>query len=218
MNHSSKSNSNNAPDNQVLIDQLVDGELNHSTRSQWLSKLDPDSPLWRDLALAFVEKQVTDEALCGFSMPAATIQQKPVGSHINTTGILAPHSAVHTRTENRRWRPLLWLAGLAACLLAGVFIGKQSVSRPNMTVVENNDGSNESSNLDASAKSTTDLADALSRSVAPVPVEFRRALMKAGYSLHDRRTITNVTLPSGGQIELPIRDVDVTYVGLDSFQ
>jgi len=215
MNHSDKSNSGNFSDAQLLVEKLVDGELDHSTRSQWLTSLSDDSPLWRDLAFAFVEKQVTDEALRDLRIHE-TVVRTPAEEQIK-------HELPdETRPINsrRHWMTLAWIAGLAACLLVGIFIGlKQSATTSTPAVVQNI----EHKTLDDSTqiqqgKSSIELADALSRSVSPVPNEFRRALLKAGYSLQDRQTMTNVSLPTGGQIKLPIRDVNVTYVGLGSFQ
>jgi len=219
MNQPINSNSSNQGDSSLLIQRLVDGELDHSARSKWLSELPKDSASWRDLALAFVEKQITDEALRNFQFVDATTTSNRVGP----SGIIELSSTESSNMDstNQRWN-VMWILGLASCLLAGVFIGSEmTTSRTDPVAVQEPDTPKIP---DHSAKNSSDptgtiaLADALSRSGSPVPDEFRRALLRAGYSLRDKRTITNVSLPSGGQIELPVRDVDVTYVGLNSFQ
>ncbi len=203
MNHSSENNSE-IQFSPAMIQKLVDGELEHQVRSQLLSSLESDSPVWRKIALAFVENQVFAEALrCPLEQKAS----RPV------------EEASEAQHGNRRLT--VWLAGLAACLMLGFFVGfvlkaktPPRYSQARFDAVPSvNQG-----NAEAGDASNLALADALSRSVVPVPDEFRRALRKAGYSIQDKQTITNVDLPSGGQIELPIRRVNVTFVGLSSFQ
>ena len=189
-----------------MIQKLVDGELSHNDRSQWMSGLTDGSETWRELALAFVEKQVIGEALEGITteVPKAFV---------------APKNQIEETGSQRRARTLIWLVGLTACLLAGVFIGAQYAAQNSDSVVVNQDINSQPPKQNIQEQDTAiGLADALSRSGSPVPNEFRRALLKAGYSLRDGQTIANVTLPTGGQIELPVRDVDVTYVGLRAFQ
>lgn len=215
MNHSANPNSGDFTDAQLLIEKLVDGELDHSTRSRWLTSLSDDSPLWRELAFAFVEKQVTDEALRELQV------HETVPRYPDKNAIRHEHSDSGTATNKRRhWMTLAWIAGLAACLVAGIFIGLEQSASTAIPALVQNDGreSTDDSAQASTANPSIELAEALSRSVTPVPNEFRRALMKAGYSLQDKQTITSVSLPTGGQIKLPIRDVNVTYVGLGSFQ
>lgn len=206
MNHSSDCPSDHSMTD-VMIQKLVDGELDHLSRSRALSSLSEDSPHWKRIALAFVEAQLFDESLCRSPELCETprrIAKEPKPS-----------------TESfRRHRVAPWLALLAASLLIGFLFGfltkedsapivTQSPYEPTPAVIQEDAGS-----VDANLA----LSDALSRSVAPVPEAFRRALRKAGYSIQDKQTITNVDLPSGGQIELPTRRVNVTFVGLSSFQ
>ena len=189
-----------------MIQKLVDGELSHDARSQWMSGLSDGSETWRELALAFVEKQVIDEALEGITaeVPKAFV---------------APKNQIEETGSQRRARTLIWLVGLTACLLAGVFIGAQYAAQNSDSVAVKQDINSQPLKQDLQEHDAAiGLADALSRSSSPVPNEFRRALLQAGYSLRDQQTIANVTLPTGGQVELPVRDVDVTYVGLKAFQ
>ena len=50
-------------ENQKRIQLLADGELSHDDRRQFLAAIEQDSELWREIAVAFVEKQVLDGAL-----------------------------------------------------------------------------------------------------------------------------------------------------------
>ena len=189
-----------------MIQKLVDGELSHNDRSQWMSGLTDGSETWRELALAFVEKQVIGEALEGIA------EEVP-------KAFVAPKNQIEETGSQRRARTLIWLVGLTACLLAGVFIGAQYAAQNSDSVAVKQDINSQPLKQDLQEHDAAiGLADALSRSSSPVPNEFRRALLQAGYSLRDQQTIANVTLPTGGQVELPVRDVDVTYVGLKAFQ
>ncbi len=189
-----------------MIQKLVDGELSHDARSQWMSGLSDGSETWRELALAFVEKQVIGEALEG------------IAEEVPKT-FVAPKKQIEETGSQRRARTLIWLVGLTACLLAGVFIGAEFAAQNSDSVAVKQDINSQPLKQDLQEHDAAiGLADALSRSSSPVPNEFRRALLQAGYSLRDQQTIANVTLPTGGQVELPVRDVDVTYVGLKAFQ
>lgn len=219
MNQPINSKSNCPGDISLLIQRLVDGELDHSARSKWLSELSKESASWRELALAFVEKQITDEALRNFQIadtPKARNPDRP------SKLIESPSTGSSSSNSLNQRGSVMWILGLAACLLVGVFIGSEmTTSSADPVAIQKSDSQKpprQPVKDSTGPAGTFELADALSRSGAPVPDEFRRALLRAGYSLRDKRTITNVSLPSGGQIELPVRDVHVTYVGLNSFQ
>lgn len=212
MSHSLEQESDDAG----LIRRLVDGELDHQSRSQWLAGITHDSPVWREVALAFVEKQLFDEAL-----GTLETEEQP------TASVEVVDEKQMSRADNdslHRSSAVSWIAGLAACFLFGSLMGyilnrQGDVSA--MQVIE--PVPSKALLVKRSAAETTvptpiGLADALSRSASPVPDSFRRALRKAGYSLSDRQRITNVSLPSGGQIELPVRHVDVKFIGISTFQ
>jgi hypothetical protein len=198
-----------------LIQRLVDGELEHPLRSQWLSSVAADSPLWRELALAFVERQLFDEAL------GALVSDDQPATRVKEVG---EREKVRTNNDSRsRSFRVSWIAGLAASLLIGFLTGGILYQGTDSTGMRIEDpaplnAAMESRGAETQRSDSIGLADALSRSVAPVPNEFRRALRKAGYSLRDRQTITNVSLPSGGQIEMPVRHVDVEFIGISTFQ
>lgn len=203
-------NNVNTNTDQILIQKLVDGELDHTTRSQVLSGIPIDSIQWKDIALAFVEKQIFDEAINSIE----AVEESKV-----RVVECAPES-VHSRGS--RMHSLLWAAGLAACLLAGIFIGSDLFTADQNPTAHQPPKSKDSTELaetpDISSENSIKLAEALSRSISPVPKEFRRALLKAGYTLKENQQMAAVQLPTGGQIEVPVRNVAVTYVGLNSFQ
>ena len=217
MSHSLEQNSGD----RELIERLVDGELDHQTRSQWLSSIAVDSSLWRDVAMAFVERQLFDETLGALAFEDESPTRIEVdGAKQIDGGRQLKGAADGSLHRSRVWS---WIAGLAACLLLGLLAGFMLNQNDGTAATLVDDPAPSKAvlvqrSVEGQAASPIELADALSRSVAPVPDEFRRALRKAGYSLSDRQRITNVSLPSGGQIELPVRHVDVKFIGISTFQ
>ena len=207
-------------DDKELIERLVDGELDHQSRSQWLSSIAVDSSLWREVAMAFVERQIFDETLVALTLEDETPTRIEVDGAKQIDGGKQTKAADGSLHRSRVWS---WIAGLAACLLLGLFAGFMLNQNDGKAATRVDDPVPSKAvlvqrSVEGQAASPIELADALSRSVAPVPDEFRRALRKAGYSLSDRQRITNVSLPSGGQIELPVRHVDVKFIGISTFQ
>ncbi len=191
----------------LQIQQLVDGSLSHSDRSNWLLSLDDDSTAWRDIALEFVQKQILDEAL-------------------GATGVLLqPTSISEKDIITRSKRPLkplpagTWWA-IAASLVLGLWLGSLLFSGgPESSVASRSpaDRSNlaQPANLD---NHQLLLADALARSVNPVSLDARRAFLKAGYVVDEQKTIADVQLPSGDLVQLPVRKFNVQYLGNATYQ
>jgi hypothetical protein len=198
------------------IEKLVDGELSHADRSSLLDAIPNGSDHWKHIALAFVEKQIFDE-----SMAEVFSDSPPSKQHS-----LAAKSFVsdgEARDDRMRLHAVRWLAGLAACLLLGVFIGSSLFATGNFSLTQNRNptGIGPATELrpsPAEEANSIGLAEALSRSGSPVPAEFQLALRRAGYSYADEQVMTEVSLPDGGAIEIPVRKVRVEYVGLNSFQ
>lgn len=191
---------------QFQIQQLVDGNLSHTDRSQWLQTLDDDQLVWRDIALAFVEKQVLDEALSGIgdSAPAPRIDTPKVGGE--------NHRPAKSTRQGTWW-------AVAASLAMGLWLGSLFFSdhQPNQVASVNQPVP--SNNL--STNSPNDhlmLADALARSITPVTPDARRAFLKAGYVVDEQKTVADVQLPSGDLVQLPVRQFNVQYLGNAAYQ
>jgi hypothetical protein len=204
--------------NPLHLQKLVDGELDHQSRSMLLASLSNDSSHWRDIAIAFIEKQIMDEALNSQPAEATRMTNEQSTTQASASSDKAASSPIDQRRN--RIQSLLWAAGLAACLLVGIFIGSEfqpesetPVSHSSPELIGNKDATKP-----IAESPSFSLAEALSRSSMPVPREFRRALLKAGYTLEEDQKLTAVDLPTGGKIELPVRNVEVTYVGLNSIQ
>ena len=187
---------------ELQLQQLVDGSLSHSERSNLLRSLGNDSPVWRELALAFVQKQILDESL---GKPETFLIEEPEVT-------LRPNHA----TSSRGWTYL----AIVASLLLGLWLGSFFENSTNSPIA--NQPEIAQKNLDPSSSEIQNnqimLADALARSVRPVSLDARRAFLKAGYVLDEQEKIADVQLPTGDLIQLPIRQFNVRYLGNAAFQ
>ena len=62
------------------------------------------------------------------------------------------------------------------------------------------------------------LAEALARSSTPVSAGFRRSLLEAGYFVDEVDKMAEVELPNGNSIRMPIRQVNIHYLGMSAYQ
>ena len=62
------------------------------------------------------------------------------------------------------------------------------------------------------------LNDALARCSMPIPDRFRLNLLEAGYVVREDEKISDVSLPFGGSIKIPVREVKIEYRGIDTYQ
>lgn len=192
------------------LELLIDGSLDLAEKNQWLRSLDEDSPVWREIAIGFLEHQVLDQAL-----------NDPIQLTTNLPGekSAAPGLQDATRTSSRSRPRLMWWMALGACVLLGWSLGSQPLDPSPSATNDDFTGQLQSpseSSLDKTGR--LPLADALARSVQPVSVDTRRAFLKAGYILKERQQLADVELPTGDSIKLPIRQFDVRYLGNATFQ
>lgn len=189
---------------ELQIQQLVDGGLGHSERSKLLLSLENDSPVWRDIALAFVQNQILDETLGLGPVTSPETAQKKETSAVN----IAP---------SRGWTLLAIAASLLLGLWLGSFFGDSTTPiamNPDPTRQEVKSDPPELNNDHDQIM----LAEALARSVRPVSLDARRAFLKAGYVLDEQEKIADVQLPTGDLIQLPIRQFNVRYLGNAAYQ
>ena len=214
----------------IQIQQLVDGELSHEERCRLLKHLSNVESGWKQLALGFVEQQIIRESLV------------PVAREIKTSGFLVPQGdAIRKKSkEDYAASKTRWWVGLVAATLVGFlggtmcYMSLQSLL-PGGDVVLNNAGSDipevvkslgsvqvdEQETVQIGSELDNEkltLADAMSRSMLPIHPVFRVEMLKAGYEVLEDQKKTRVDLPTGGTIEIPIRDVQINYVGVSVFQ
>jgi hypothetical protein len=206
---SSKSDlrSSQLSDDELRLQLLVDGQLDHSERSQWLATIPVDSDQWRRIALHFVENQIIDEAIgCSKREP----QQRPkLELTQNSDG----------QTRQFKWA---WLA-VAASMLVGWFLGSQFFQPDLNTTTLNTSQSSIAEDVDQEDSSELvglrlPLEDALARSIRPVSLDTHRAFLKAGYLVDESSEIASVELPTGNSVQMPVRQVKIRYLGNAAFQ
>lgn len=212
---------------QTRIQQLVDGECEHAERSQLLRSVPEHSPIWRDLALAFVERQIFDESL---GAPAANRVSGNTDCKADSnilTSIADRHSNHEVRAVPRRsarQASVAFWTAIAGCLALGLILGEVHGRRIGGNPLPRNlsaaaDFVEPSEPIHAAITGEAiPLADALSRASYPIPVDFRRALMKQGYLITELDRPSKVRLPSGQLVEIPLRQVAVTYLGNATYQ
>jgi len=196
-------------ENQKSIQLLVDCELSHDQRRQFLASLEDSSSLWRDLAFAFVEKQILDDSL---------------GSNQSNIETATP-LATRQPTPKKQALPL-WIA-IAASLLLGLFAGtwwNNNSTAPTMadgpTAIHSPDTTSATGNEsnDGQPQLQLQLDEALARSVKPISLRARREFLKAGYLIDEVPQMASVQLPSGQAIKMPIRQFSVQYLGNAAYQ
>ena len=195
-------------ENQKRIQMLADGELSHDDRCQFLASIKQGSELWREIAVAFVEKQVLDVAL-----GADQIRLEPKRS------LPARNSDSNDRSALPWWIAIA--ASLVLGLLAGVLWNSNptalTVAQHSTSIMRHNDGT-ASKELAAEELPKLRLDEALARSIKPISMQARRELLKAGYLVDEVPQIASVQLPSGQAIEMPVRRFNIQYLGNAAYQ
>ena len=186
--------------NEILIQRLVDGDLPSSQRSELIAGLKSDGH-WKQIAIAFVEKQILDETI-GDVAGAIAGEESRVDPSFRLTGYTA-----------RKIRISHFVAAAAASVLLLAFGYWMGTNEREQLVADRNDDLVE---LDRSAP--LELTDALSRCIAPIPERFRLDLLQAGYLLNEDEKLADVSLPFGGTIQMPVRSFDIRYLGASAFQ
>lgn len=192
---------------EILIQQFADGELGEEARRSVLLQLESNPEQWRGLALAFVEVQLWNQAL-----EEEVAYRQPVSSDLTIT-------ANSPSSTNQR-RPVLAFALLlvvAASAAIGFLAGNNSVDSEGASSSQTEIVRNAPSDVQP-ATAEMPFEEAVARSVTPVPASFRSRLLQSGYLLDENHKLTAVTLPTGEQFEIPIRQVSVRYLGNAAYQ
>ena len=196
----------------VGICKLVDGELSQIDRASLLRKLECSKDGWRVLALAFVENQVFQEASCQFfERPESVVV--PSGKE----------ESKKVQSTSWSYRSIWVIAGLIFGFLVGAVMFNPSTERPVVPeqlagvrpdVAPQKQRIENQSTLPAELS----LSEALSRSSVPIPIEFRREMRSAGYLVNEEHREAKVSLPSGKKVSVPVRNVEVRFLGTSAYQ
>jgi hypothetical protein len=180
------------PPEDVLIDQLVDGELPDAERRELLRRLEGEPDGWRRCALAFLEAQCWRDA---FRPPAVAAHERP-----RPLARLNP-----ARKRGRVWQPVARLTALAASLAAAFALGWASHGTPEASVA---DGSVARPGPTASAEPPP-----------PTPAEpaaptdpFIKEWEKRGFHAERQRRVVWVELKDGRRIDVPVQEVRLEHV------
>jgi hypothetical protein len=222
----------------MTLQRLVDGELGQVERSAVLSSLADDSIDWKVIALAFIEKQILMEAFSSENWRVESAGRRSENVHSVRGARVAKTDQAWRGGSVARLRTLLALAaGILLGLGCGWFwienrmdsnyslgtgnlrdvkgSGDEPIARDDRqnSATQSDDGQKRKSTL-----TSLTLEDALARSGMPISVKTRRELMKHGYVVRESKTPTEVLLPTGIKIEVPVRHIDVDYLGAQTYQ
>ena len=188
---------------QTLLQKLVDGELTPEQRESFVNSLDGSQ--WKTVALAFVENQILDEQI-----PHIAPELQPPRKECSAVRPvrLEPVTGRHRLAEGTRVLAVVLLGVLCASI--GYAIATWSMPSEEHLVTP--------SGSSVDSKSPLSLDDALSRCSMPIPENFRLNLLEAGYIVKENETISDVSLPFGGTIKIPIRQVNIEYHGMSTYQ
>jgi hypothetical protein len=212
------------------LQRLADGEIPQERRAQLLRALPANSEHWRELALAFVERQILDESLNGSERIDGTLDDSADESSKFQLGVRQVHRLSNGRSRperSGRWSVrALWMMAVGASLLLGIALGNWRTfgdfnQLDSLALIpESPTNANPASEATATEQEHfgMPLAEALSRAAYPIPVDLRRELMKRGYLITELDQLSKVQLPTGQLVELPVRQVAVTYLGNATYQ
>lgn len=192
-------------DFETSVQQMIDGELAHDDRIRLVEGLEAKPELWRQVGLAFLENQLLCETL------KSTDGENASNSCSRTEHVGRP--IVHPNRASRI--PVIaWLTAMAACLLLGVFVGSSSTTKGQSIAAQ----TPAEDDLTEHPVVNAEFADAIARSATPIPNHFRRELLKAGFLVNEVETLKTVMSPIGGSVDIPIREVEIKYLGNSIYQ
>jgi hypothetical protein len=175
----------NNEDRELRIQRCIDGELPEAAQQELLSELDGTPDGWKQLALAFVERQVWMQACTTLASDAECGASKPQTKNRSTT---KNHSA------SFRWTAV---AGLLVALGVGFSTGHRFGRRPSEgLLVRQTDGT--SSSAEAASPSVAIADSDSSGATSPRIISGRptRAIPVSNRPLY----------PASGMLELPVSD------------
>ncbi len=229
----------------IQIDRLVDGELRHDERRQFISQLEQNPHEWRNVALAFVEAQV-------WSQEFQALQTDPGSA--STTLMAQPGE---TRTQRGRFRIPAFVASVLLSLALGVvlgtawwnlrhqpartvnnrespikqnLVGSQATAIPSSVRVGANipptvrlvtriPGEDQSEEVDIPIIEVDDPdPNWFEQQQSAFPPSVRRVLERMGLKVTERRKFYPVDLGDGRTAVVPVENVEVRFVGHRGYQ
>lgn len=235
-------NSDNTRMDELAFDRLVDGEMNEAERRDLLAGLDDTPNGWRRCALAFLESQCWKQTLGPMTQKAAggEIAVKPmqavrsvwpnrmatlaamaasfllafwVGSHLREASVGRQAAPAPSIGE---------IASTAGSQQTPVRLSPQARPKENpwkMVTVAAPTGSHRGgSAMQLPAVERDNLDPQWVRNVPPaMPDDVRRAFSRSGHQVEQHRELVPVPLQDGRQMVVPVDNVDVHYVGNETY-
>lgn len=223
----------------TTIQLIVDGEIDKRDRERLLSRLDSDDPTWKQIVCAFLANQELDRTISKLvddQLSDSTVDSVQTGNsdrqtrqyaggdgkNVNAFGPKISANGKHRgsatitkwseqKKAKRQWSKRM-IAICAAIMLCAVSLGIGRAWFSETVIVERTVPQS------ASDRQELTISEALSRCVTPVPDNFHRDMIAAGYLIDERQRITSVRLPTGEKMDIPIREIKIHELGMSAYQ
>lgn len=197
--------------NNLTLQKLVDNELNQKELDSLIDVVESDDQQGRLVAMAFIEKQLFDRVIT-----QEMSKQVP--------DLTKAKNGTPDKPSRSRRMLVAMAASVGFALLVG-FVSGQQFNQPQAIGSAGAASSTEDSSSNRIVETEQNfefdeqaLEDALARSWTPVPLGFKRELLRGGYVLQEQQRFTKVSLPGGDTIDVPIRKVNIEYLGQATIQ
>jgi hypothetical protein len=194
--------------NSGSLQRFADGELDDDQRNALLRAIDNEPVRWRELALAFVENQLIDQALGDNRDTAGPVRLGAISR--------APVSRAtgHSLSLQRRLLTKFTLAASLVCSAAAGYLFGATWSLDSAIVETAMEPGSQAMVDDVEM----DFEEALARCSAPLFELSRDRLLAAGILVDPADRVMPVELPNGQRIEIPVRSYRVHYLGTSAYQ
>jgi hypothetical protein len=221
------------------LQRLVDGQVSHAQRAQWLQDLAPQDPQWRTLSLLLLEDQALAKEISGSPM-TKTLAPVPVAS---TDAPSDKSNLLSTSNSNSKDRKHLWstLLACSALFIIGLYsgyLGRYLTTNPNP--VSTQPATNSIAESNPSLKSLPYDSPLRVRVESPsaMPIEIplvdareidpqwiiannsleiaklNQQLKRRGYEMDAKPKIYSGALQDGRRFVVPVHDVSLKPFGL----
>ena len=182
----------NAEFNSESVERFVHGELSITEQAAILKSCCDKSDQWKTLAMAFVEKQMIDDAASHY-----------LSEHDAIAQVTLPHTPKLANRSAGFWT----CAAVACAAIMGVIVGANvSATKPADT------------RLVSHSQKEIELEEALARSDRPVVDAIKNDLLAAGVLVDPTHDLYKVRLPNGERVEMKVRGYRVQLLGGTTFQ
>ena len=235
-------NRDNTPMDDFTFDRLVDGEMSEVERRDLLAGLDDAPNGWRRCALAFLESQCWKQALGPMTQQAAggEVAARPMriarSAWPNRLGTLVAMAAsfllafwvgshLQEASPERRAMPAMSIGEMAsttASQQSPVRLSPQVQPTANpwkMVTVSAPTGSESAgSSIRLPAVERDNIDQQWLGSMPPaMPDDVRQAFSRSGHQVEQHRELVPVPLQDGRRLVVPVDQVDVHYVGNETY-